>query len=1049
MKRKVFFLLILIFSLEQVSIFAQEASVEAEKTTAAEKVRASAGTDDSGHAVSLFEIDRLIRRTEYDEALRKLNIYMAAHPDNFDAAQQRIKRIMNARISYAELAEKLIQLIQTDPGNDKEIYELTSRLESFEKNPSDENLQFIADLKKSAEFNYFRALFMEIQTAAVELAKNGSYSAAIDKLKEGFWLYRDDFYEQWEENPDLIAGVEEIMAALDRTLKAYQDKNLLPKINDSVAQFVKAVNQDSYDEALERYADVKNQLTSYYALRKAVFQSALQLNEKFAFVQKLDGDVSDASYLPFLYRFITGLSSLEDSGILGVMDRRWDAYISEMNNAVFAMLNQKYMLFEEGINENYSLAIHRYAELEGKVIGLYDLTAENGKNLLENKFYSTYVQTVYLDKLASATERLAKLNSDIGNLKKELDESIKVIKNREEEVDDESIMSLFASISNISGILGIKDEQELENVEWGSEYREKNYHYWDSLDLIYSDYLASAFEESGKILSSVWYEIGAAFSQRSDSFVVRANTYHTALKAYEDGLDSRLSADELAQINKNAENAVKFYAKSDELELGIKYSYPNVTLALASYAKDYVNKSIFSIDDYSKDMRENFNSNIQWKTDKKIVDIVDNSLSYFSQKREELVKLLESIQSSHKTASAKITAAQLAKNEADVRFSEAENALKKDDFDTARRKLQEALSKYNESLNNQDDENFSSNIDGKLLALGERINKAENEVVVRDVRELKNLAKDAYFNGRFDDAEKYLSEAKNRWAITNITEDEEIKSLLAFVETALSMNSGRVILPSAPQYPEMSQLLNISNQYYDDGVALLKKGAKKEAEESFKNALSNIRKVQYVYPLNQEAALLTLKINRELDPQKFQEEFAQKIEASKLLCQKADTRQEGYANLLDYYELEPGYKGLKELIYQVEIDIGIRQRPVTKSGENNAKKLISQAQALYKNEGNNNNSLKKALALVDEALTMLPNDKTAMNLKDSITTKIGGNTVPVLSTDEERLYQLAVQRLQNNNVVGARALVNQILKKPQNGNLQKIKDLLVKIEARS
>ena len=285
MKRKVFFLLILIFSLEQVSIFAQEASVEAEKATAAEKVRASAGTDDSGHAVSLFEIDRLIRRTEYDEALRKLNIYMAAHPDNFDAAQQRIKRIMNARISYAELAEKLIQLIQTDPGNNKEIYELTSRLESFEKNPSDENLQFIADLKKSAEFNYFRALFMEIQTAAVELAKNGSYSAAIDKLKEGFWLYRDDFYEQWEENPDLIAGVEEIMAALDRTLKAYQDKNLLPKINDSVAQFVKAVNQDSYDEALERYADVKNQLTSYYALRKAVFQSALQLNGNFAFVQ--------------------------------------------------------------------------------------------------------------------------------------------------------------------------------------------------------------------------------------------------------------------------------------------------------------------------------------------------------------------------------------------------------------------------------------------------------------------------------------------------------------------------------------------------------------------------------------------------------------------------------------------------------------------------------------------------------------------------------------------------------------------------------------------
>lgn len=80
---------------------------------------------------------------------------------------------------------------------------------------------------------------------------------------------------------------------------------------------------------------------------------------------------------------------------------------------------------------------------------------------------------------------------------------------------------------------------------------------------------------------------------------------------------------------------------------------------------------------------------------------------------------------------------------------------------------------------------------------------------------------------------------------------------------------------------------------------------------------------------------------------------------------------------------------------------------------------------------------------------MLPNDKTAISLKDAITTKIGGNTLPVLSTEEERLYQLAVQRLQSNNVVGARALVNQILRKPQNENIQKIKDLIVKIEARS
>ena len=79
----------------------------------------------------------------------------------------------------------------------------------------------------------------------------------------------------------------------------------------------------------------------------------------------------------------------------------------------------------------------------------------------------------------------------------------------------------------------------------------------------------------------------------------------------------------------------------------------------------------------------------------------------------------------------------------------------------------------------------------------------------------------------------------------------------------------------------------------------------------------------------------------------------------------------------------------------------------------------------------------------------LIHNKEAMDLKDKITTKIGGNTSTVLSTEDERLYQLAIQRLQNNNVVGANAIVEQLLKKQQNANSQKIKDLKNKIEARS
>ena len=167
------------------------------------------------------------------------------------------------------------------------------------------------------------------------------------------------------------------------------------------------------------------------------------------------------------------------------------------------------------------------------------------------------------------------------------------------------------------------------------------------------------------------------------------------------------------------------------------------------------------------------------------------------------------------------------------------------------------------------------------------------------------------------------------------------------------------------------------------------------------------------------------------------------------MCKNTETRREGYANLLDYYQLEPGYKGLKELIYKIEIEIGIRQKPVDNSSISKAQKLLRESQAIFDSAGNNRKKLEDALTKIDKAIVLLPYDETAIKLKDKIITKIGGNTSTVLSIEDERLYQLAIQRLQNNNIMGANAIVEQLLKKSQNAGSQKIKELKNKIEARS
>jgi len=1003
--------------------------------------------------MSLFEIDRLIRKTEYDEALRQLNTYIEIHPDNFDNAQTRIRRIMNARKQYSLLAEKLIDLILTDPGNDKEIYEITARLEKFERHPSDQNLQFIADLKKSAEFNYFRAQFMEIQTQTAENTKNGKYIAAIEKAKEGFWLYKDDFYEKWEDDEELTGSVDAIIADLNEYIVLYEEKNFIPKIKEAVDDFVKSVNQDKYDEALVKFNAVTEAFNRYNTVRNLIVNNGKRMQEKFTEVQEKDSDTTDASFLPFMIRFVYGIESVPGSGILGAIDGQWNEFAQKMNDSVFAMLTKYYGNYNKNLTESYSADIKKYVSLENKVLDLYKITESAGEKKLENPYNDYYVIGKYIQELSERTVTLNSRNDKVQTIAVNQKNILEKVQQDIPATEKGNYISdLFNSVAQLGNIVGVKEKQELASFDWFNNYSQLNRTDWDLLTSRYNELLNKVFQDSSDLLTGAWKEITQYYMDRSDLLCQDIKDDNAASESYIKGFITKISGDTYKQVNSDVEKAIayeKSYVPDPDLDFGITYSYPNIALNISSYTQKQIEKHIVEIDGYKKIIQSNYLSHEQWKTEETVTAFVDNSYEYLSKQQQAIADLKTAAAQNMSLAQSRISASQLARNEADIRFAEAENALRKDDFEVARKKLQDALSKYDEALNAQDDDALRLSTDTKLQGLGERIAKAENEIVVREVRNLKTQAKDAYFNGRFDDAEKLLNQAKIRWAVTNVVEDEEIINLLNFVNTAISMKTGRDIVPSAPQYPEMSQLLNIAYQYFDEGSRKIGDGNREEGLKDLETSLENIQKVQYVYPLNQEASLLTLRINRLMDPAKFKSEFAQKIEMAKMMVKSKDTRQEGYANLLDYYELDPTYKGLKELIYQTEIDIGIRQKPVDNSGERKAQRYIADAQKLYDTAGNDEKKLKAALEKIDQALVLLPDNRTATSLKDKITTKIGGNASAVISTEDERLYQLAIQRLQNNNVVGANAIVEQLMKKPVNANSQKIKDLKNKIDARS
>jgi hypothetical protein len=355
-----------------------------------EQVESKKNKSKTNEDFSLFEIDKLIRATEYDKALKQLKIYIEKNPLKFDLAQSRIKKIMKARQNYSELANRLIQLIQTDPGNDKEIYEITTTLESFEKNPSDENLKFIADLKKSAEFNYFRAMFMQIQEEAALLAKQGQYTEAVTKIKDGFWLYKEEFYTKWQNDQNVIAQVNEILKNIDNLLSQFCDNGFQKKLTDSVDSFVKSVSYGNYENSLEKFNESVVYFNKLQTLIAGFIEAENQLQGIFENLQKIDNDTSDASFIPFVSRFITGLSSVERSGILGALETQWQININKMTVALAQNTSELYkdysMSFNKSVFKNKSVINSEKSKRERNVI-------KNNYNLVE-KIYNLDL-TVY------------------------------------------------------------------------------------------------------------------------------------------------------------------------------------------------------------------------------------------------------------------------------------------------------------------------------------------------------------------------------------------------------------------------------------------------------------------------------------------------------------------------------------------------------------------------------------------------------------------------------------------------------------------------------
>ena len=1018
--------------------------------------------DNNGEVMSLFEIERLIRRTDYTEALKQLNLYIEKKPDYFDNAQRLIKIIMNRRKQYSVLAEKAIKSSEDNPEDHETPAKIILQMRSIEKNPPAEIKRMIDLLEEMHLFKYYAYLYDTILEGSAELSHDGNYSGAIAKvLEEGFDIYKDEYYDLFEtDNPEMITTVEAIISDLNDAVGRYEDSSLQKEFDTINTQFVKAIKDDDFEQAEKLFPSLEAAYTKYSQIRNDVYDCGQNLIALYQKQCEIDSETTDASYLSFIQRFVLGVQNPADSGILGAIDCKFNTSLEAVktsikeaelgrSNAYLAVLPQTILESQTDYQNvtnrtKYVNPLERYAELGKQSNALYSLLKidqdQDGTERVHKPDPEYNIVLDYEPKLALLTVELLEKAKDF--------EAELAIQKPLLAASGTDITPLFDSVFRMTTILGAKSALVPSAFEWGSAYLSlADSSYWDEPTQQYNSYLNALFQASASAMTDSWTIIAESYKSDSDYYVKDVSEYKTYANVYSTGFDEHIDLSKTGGDNATAETLLA-YAKAAGVQENPVYRYPGNAIKLYEKSDVLSAQYITAIEERQNSLTQNLNAHEDWLENEALVEIVNTSVEYMQNRKSELE--LNRMQSSQLLSEAQLQLdeASYAKNNASSIMEEAQDALARGNFASAEKLLLEASEKYAESLSISDDEQLRSRVDSTVTSLSTRIMDAKNELVIKESRELYTQAREALNYDRYEDSETLINAAINKWAETHTEKNPEFETFLELVNTAVSMKTGRVLLASDPLYPEMSQLLSIAYQYYDEGEQYLKRGDEAGAGKALTAAEESLNKIKAVYPLNQEASLLLLKIDRLQNPEKFEEEFAQKVNTAIAQSKNKDTMAQAYNTLTDYYNLVPDYKGLKDVIYNLEIELGMRQRPVDNSAATRSTRLTTQAQTQFNNAGTNTTRLNQALETVNEALRLNPNNKTAEALKDQISLKIGSSSIIVLSSDDQNLLTQAKKAYQTGNIDAANTYMLRLLNNnPNNIKLKEVEDLNNKINS--
>jgi tetratricopeptide (TPR) repeat protein len=236
----------------------------------------------------------------------------------------------------------------------------------------------------------------------------------------------------------------------------------------------------------------------------------------------------------------------------------------------------------------------------------------------------------------------------------------------------------------------------------------------------------------------------------------------------------------------------------------------------------------------------------------------------------------------------------------------------------------------------------------------------------------------------------------------------------------VGLRSGRTIPGTAPLYAEMSQLLSEARKNYEEGRDLIA-ASRTEGLRKLDMADQNIQKVQLVYPMNEEAGLLNLRIEQVRDPAAFTAAFETRVNNAIAGTRRRDMQ--AYNDLLNLRTINPQYPNWTSIITQAEIAVGIRPPPPRPEDLALSAELTARARAVVR--ARDSSRMEDARTDLSQAIKLNPGNQEAIDLFREAS-QVTAVTTLVLDAEAERKYQQAIAALNQNNAIGALTLVNEI-----------------------